>query len=66
VDFGFIIAATGILLQMLWSMQLRELCKEYPEHGIVICIGDTNMWRWPVVNTRYIVTQDHVIIHSMF
>ena len=62
---GFIIAATGILLQMLWSMQLRGTLQEYPEHGIVYALVILIMW-WPVVNTRYIVTQDHVIIHSMF
>ncbi|MFW1909372.1 PH domain-containing protein [Acinetobacter ursingii] len=62
---GFIIAATGILLQMLWSMQLRGTLQEYPEHGIVYALVILIMW-WPLVNTRYIVTQDHVIIHSMF
>lgn len=62
---GFIIAATGILLQMLWSMQLRGTLEEYPEHGIVYALVIVMMW-WPVVNTRYVVTQDYLIIHSMF
>ncbi|WP_151980495.1 PH domain-containing protein [Acinetobacter guerrae] len=62
---GFIIAATGILLQMLWSMQLRGTLDEYPEHGIVYALVIVMMW-WPVVNTRYVVTQDYLIIHSMF
>ncbi|ENV81073.1 MULTISPECIES: PH domain-containing protein [Acinetobacter] len=62
---GFIIAATGILLQMLWSMQLRGTLTEYPEHGVVYALTIAIMW-WPVLNTRYIVTQDQLIIHSMF
>lgn len=62
---GFIIAATGILLQMLWSMQLRGTLAEYPEHGIVYALVIAIMW-WPVLNTRYIVTQDRLIIRSMF
>ena len=62
---GFIVAATGILLQMLWSMQLRGTLAEYPEHGIVYALTIAIMW-WPLLNTRYIVTQDQLIIHSMF
>ncbi|MBK0062852.1 MULTISPECIES: PH domain-containing protein [unclassified Acinetobacter] len=62
---GFIIAATGILLQMLWSMQLRGTLEDYPEHGIVYALVIAIMW-WPVVNTRYVVTDDQLIIHSMF
>ncbi|MCU4412691.1 PH domain-containing protein [Acinetobacter sp. WU_MDCI_Axc73] len=62
---GFIIAATGILLQMLWSMQLRGTLQEYPEHGLVYALTIAIMW-WPVMNTRYILTQDHLMIHSMF
>ncbi len=41
---GFIIAATGILLQMLWSMQLRGTLQEYPEHGIVYALVILIMW----------------------
>ncbi|MDU4392419.1 MAG: PH domain-containing protein [Acinetobacter ursingii] len=62
---GFIVAATGILLQMLWSMQLRGTLEEYPEHGLVYALVIAILW-WPIVNTRYIVTQDQLIIHSMF
>lgn len=62
---GFILAATGILLQMLWSMYLRGTLQEYPEHGLVYALTIAVMW-WPVLNTRYIVTQEQLIIHSMF
>ena len=62
---GFILAATGILLQMLWSMQLRGTLQEYPEHGVVYALTIAMMW-WPVLNTRYIVTEDQLIIHSLF
>ena len=62
--WGIVIAITGLSLQLLWTMYLKGTLQQYPEHTIVHFLTIACLW-WPILNTRYIVTEHHLIIRSM-
>ncbi|MGO3920467.1 PH domain-containing protein [Acinetobacter venetianus] len=62
--WGVVIATTGLLLQFLWTMYVKGTMQEYPEHAAVYLFTIVLLW-WPILNTRYIVTENDLIIHSM-
>lgn len=62
---GFIIAATGLLVQLLLTMYAKGTMVEYPEHTTVYVLIIAVIW-WPVFNTRYSIQNDTLNIHCMF
>lgn len=62
---GFLIAMTGLLIQLLFTMYAKGTMVEYPEHTTVYILTIAVIW-WPVLNTRYIVQDEVLTIHSLF
>lgn len=62
--WGVVIATTGLLLQFLWTMYIKGTMQQYPEHALLYFLTIALLW-WPILNTRYIVTEQHLMIHSM-
>ncbi|ENX10426.1 PH domain-containing protein [Acinetobacter courvalinii] len=62
--WGAIIATTGLLLQFLWTMYIKGTIQQYPEHAVIYFFTIALLW-WPILNTRYIVTEQHLVIRSM-
>lgn len=62
--WGVVIATTGLLLQFLWAMYIKGTIQEYPEHAVIYFFTIVLLW-WPILNTRYIVTEQHLVIRSM-
>lgn len=62
--WGVVIATTGLLLQFLWAMYVKGTMQEYPEHAVLYFLTIALLW-WPILNTRYLVTEQHLTIHSM-
>lgn len=62
---GFIIAMTGLLIQLLFTMYAKGTMVEYPEHSVVYILTIAVIW-WPVLNTRYIIQDEILTIHSLF
>ena len=62
--WGVSIVTTGLLLQFLWTMYIEGTMQQYPEHALLYVLTMALLW-WPILNTRYIVTEQHLVIHSM-
>ena len=63
--WGIVIATTGLLLQFLWTMYIKGTMQEYPEHAVIYFLTIVVLW-WPILNTRYVVTEYELTIHSMW
>ncbi|MCH7314933.1 PH domain-containing protein [Acinetobacter sp. ANC 3882] len=63
--WGAVIATTGLLLKFLWTMYVKGTMQEYPEHAVLYFLTIAILW-WPIFNTRYIVTEQHLIIRSLW
>lgn len=61
---GFIIAMTGLLLQLLVTMYAKGTMQEYTEHTAVYIITIAVLW-WPILNTRYVVGENTLTIHCL-
>lgn len=62
---GFLIAVTGLLVQLLLTMYAKGTMVEYPEHTAVYVLTIAVLW-WPVFNTRYSIQNDTLTIRCMF
>lgn len=62
---GFLIAMTGLLVQLLFTMYAKGTMAEYPEHTSVYILTIAVIW-WPALNTRYIIQEDTLTIHCLF
>ena len=62
---GFIIAMTGLLLQLLFTMYAKATMSQYPIHTVTYVLTIAVLW-WPVVNTQYRIEQNCLVITSMF
>ena len=62
---GFIIAMTGLLLQLLFTMYAKGTMSQYPIHTVTYVLTIAVLW-WPVVNTQYRIEQNCLVITSMF
>ena len=62
---GFLIAVTGLLVQLLLTMCAKGTMVEYPEHTAVYVLTIAVLW-WPVFNTRYSIQNDTLTIRCMF
>lgn len=61
---GFIVAMSGLLIQLLLTMYVKGTMQEYPEHTVVYMLTVILLWM-PVMTTRYVLTEHELIIHSM-
>ncbi|KAF1015411.1 MAG: hypothetical protein GAK29_04567 [Acinetobacter bereziniae] len=62
---GFLIAMTGLLIQLLFTMYAKGTMAEYPEHTAVYILTIAVIW-WPALNTRYIIQENSLTIHCLF
>ncbi|WP_296280673.1 PH domain-containing protein [uncultured Acinetobacter sp.] len=62
---GFLIAVTGLLVQLLLTMYAKGTMVEYPEHTAVYVLTIAVLW-WPVFNTRYSIQNDTLTVRCMF
>ncbi|WP_287907434.1 PH domain-containing protein [Acinetobacter sp.] len=62
---GFLIAMTGLLVQLLFTMYAKGTMVEYPEHTTVYILTIAVIW-WPVFNTRYMIQDGTLSISCLF
>lgn len=62
---GFVIAMTGLLVQLLFTMYAKGTMVEYPEHTMVYIFTIAVLW-WPVFSTTYTIGNNTLAIRSMF
>jgi hypothetical protein len=62
---GFIIAMTGLLLQLLLTMYAKGNMAQYPVHTFTYVLTIAVLW-WPVWNTQYRIEAEQLVITSMF
>ncbi|OTG88050.1 hypothetical protein B9T31_00545 [Acinetobacter sp. ANC 4558] len=63
--YAFLICLTGLLIQLLITMQAKGNITAYPFHSITYLLTILVIW-WPVANTRYVVDHENLIITCMF
>ncbi|WP_180065787.1 MULTISPECIES: PH domain-containing protein [unclassified Acinetobacter] len=61
---AFIVCMSGLLIQLLLTMQAKGTMQQYPLHTAVYILTVLLLW-WPF-NTRYQITKTHLNIRSMF
>lgn len=61
---AFIVCMSGLLIQLLLTMQAKGTMQQYPVHTAVYVLTVLILW-WPF-NTRYQITKTHLNIRSMF
>ena len=62
---AFLICMTGLLVQLLLTMQAKGTMEAYPVHTAVYLLTIVVIW-WPVWNTRYRVSEDCLTIRCLF
>ena len=61
---AFIICMSGLLIQLLLTMQAKGTMQQYPVHSAVYILTVLLLW-WPF-NTRYQISAEQLNIRSMF
>lgn len=61
---GFFISLTGLLLQLLLTMQAKGTLEQYPVHAAVYVLTAALVW-WPIFSTRYKIDADTLLVQSM-
>ena len=62
---AFLICMSGLLLQLLLTMQAKGTMVQYPVHTAVYILTIILIW-WPVWSTRYIVQDGQLTIKSLW
>ena len=62
---GFIIAMTGLLLQLLLTMYAKGSMAQYPVHTLTYVLTIAVLW-WPVWSTQYRIEAEQLVITSLF
>lgn len=62
---AFLVCMTGLLVQLLVTMQAKGNISAYPIHAATYIITIFIIW-WPIFNTRYVVDKEYLTIHCMF
>lgn len=62
---AFLVCLSGLLVQLLFTMQAKGNISAYPVHSATYIITIFIIW-WPVFNTRYAVEHEQLIIRCMF
>ena len=62
---AFLVCLSGLLVQLLFTMQAKGNISAYPVHSATYIITIIIIW-WPFFNTRYVVEQEQLIVRCMF
>ena len=62
---GFLICLTGLLLQLLLTMQAKGTLLQFPVHATVYVMTIVFVW-WPAWNTKYTVDEEYLSIRCLF
>ena len=62
---AFIVCMTGLIIQLLVTMQAKGNIAAYPVHTATYIITVFILW-WPIFNTRYVIDEKYLNIHCMF
>ncbi|MHA3892561.1 PH domain-containing protein [Acinetobacter sp. GXMZU3951] len=62
---GFIIAMTGLLIQLLLTMYAKGTMAQYPIHTVTYVLTIAVLW-WPVLNTQYRIASGQLLISCLF
>ncbi len=62
---GFLICLTGLLLQLLLTMQAKGTLLQFPVHAAVYVMTIAFVW-WPAWNTKYTVDEEYLSIRCLF
>ena len=62
---GFLICLTGLLLQLLLTMQAKGTLLQFPVHAAVYVMTIAFIW-WPAWNTKYTVDEEYLSIRCLF
>ena len=62
---GFLICLTGLLLQLLLTMQAKGTLLQFPVHAAVYVMTIAFIW-WPAWNTKYTVDDEYLSIRCLF
>ena len=62
---GFLICLTGLLLQLLLTMQAKGTLLQFPVHAAVYVMTIVFVW-WPAWNTKYTVDEEYLSIRCLF
>ncbi|WP_180024934.1 PH domain-containing protein [Acinetobacter sp. YH1901134] len=62
---AFIVCMSGLLIQLLLTMQAKGTMQQYPLHTAVYILTVLLLW-WPIFNTRYQISATELNIRSMF
>ena len=62
---AFVICMSGLLLQLLLTMQAKGTMQQYPLHNAVYVLTFLILW-WPLWSTRYVVDNGILTIKSLW
>lgn len=62
---AFLICMSGLLLQLLLTMQAKGTMQQYPLHTVVYVLTIIILW-WPLWSTRYVVDNGVLTIKSLW
>ena len=62
---AFVICMSGLLLQLLLTMQAKGTMQQYPLHTAVYILTIIILW-WPLWSTRYVVDNGVLTIKSLW
>lgn len=62
---AFVICMSGLLLQLLLTMQAKGTMQQYPLHTAVYVLTIIILW-WPLWSTRYVVDNGVLTIKSLW
>ena len=62
---AFVICMSGLLLQLLLTMQAKGTMQQYPLHTAVYILTILILW-WPLWSTRYVVDNGVLTIKSLW
>lgn len=62
---AFVICMSGLLLQLLLTMQAKGTMQQYPLHTAVYVLTILILW-WPLWSTRYVVDNGILTIKSLW
>lgn len=62
---AFLVCMTGLLLQLLLTMQAKGTMQQYPVHSAVYMLTILVLW-WPIWSTKYSIDNQKLRIRSLF
>ncbi|WP_174558251.1 PH domain-containing protein [Acinetobacter bouvetii] len=62
---GFVIAMSGLLIQLIITQYYKGTWEQNLLYVLVYALTVMLIW-WPLLNTRYVIDQEYLTIHSLF